>query len=225
VRISVVVPVWNEAGLLPAVLRRVRLTQGEPVELIVVDGGSGDGTAAAAAGLADRVLSSERGRAAQMHAGALAASGELLVFLHADTLLPADWRAALEAAWAKAPRPAATAFRLGFDRDGLYYRLMARLADWRASWTGVPHGDQAIAVERAAYVAAGLALRRQALRLPAVGLLTLCLLKALFRDLSGLPVPERVLCYTVLGGVLVLSSYLYVRLSRETDEGESVHAA
>ncbi len=154
-RVSVVIPVLDDAAALAGTLRRVRATAGGPLEVIVVDGGSTDSSAAVAAELSDKVLSSPKGRSLQLHAGALAAAGDILLFLHADTELPADWRPALEAAWSRSPRPAATAFRLGFDRDTVWFRFIARMADWRASWTGVPHGDQALAMARGVYLAAG----------------------------------------------------------------------
>lgn len=155
--ISVIVPTLNEEACLHGTLEWLRRTSKPPVpEVLVVDGGSVDKTLDAARGWADRVIAAPRpGRAFQMHLGAQAASGNLLLFLHADTLLPEGWQKSLARAWSSEKRPAATAFRLGFDREDRYYRWVARLAHWRTLWTGVPHGDQAIAVSREAYFAAG----------------------------------------------------------------------
>jgi hypothetical protein len=90
-----------------------------------------------------------------MHQGALAASGDILVFLHADSLLPENWKECIIGAWKSRRKPAATAFRLGFDRDGLLYSLIALLGHWRSLLTGVPLGDQALAVRREDYLSVG----------------------------------------------------------------------
>lgn len=154
-RLSVVVPALNEAEGLGAVLDFVKkeLICGD--ELIVVDGQSRDSTAALAARWADRVLSVSPGRAVQMHAGAMAASGDVLLFLHADTFLPQGWRGRLAAVWDGPRPPALTAFRLGFDAPGFHYRLMETLSIWRTRLTGVAQGDQAVAVSARRYREAG----------------------------------------------------------------------
>jgi len=157
-RISVVIPTLNEGRALAEALRRVRETAAgsSSVEIIVADGGSQDGSEAAASGLADKfIVEVPPGRARQMHRGAREASGDLLLFLHADTRLPEGWAAALESAWAARPRPCATAFSLRFDRDGRFYRLIARAAAWRNRLTGIPLGDQALAVSKDAYFQVG----------------------------------------------------------------------
>ena len=71
------------------------------------------------------------------------------------------------------------------------------------------------------YLVAGLGLRKRALRLPGLGLLGLCVMKALFVDLTALELPYRVLSYTVLGALLLLSSYLYVRSTDQEDSDEA----
>ena len=96
--LSIVVPVLDEASGVVAALRALAPLRECGHEVIVVDGGSRDGTPALAAPWADRVLSSERGRARQMNTGAELAGGEVLLFLHADTLLPAGAAAAVRAA-------------------------------------------------------------------------------------------------------------------------------
>jgi rSAM/selenodomain-associated transferase 2 len=155
--IAVIIPTWNEEEHIAQTLRHVRETaNGAAVEVIVVDGASTDRTRELAQPLADRVLvSPARGRAAQMHVGAEAARANLLVFLHADTLLPDAWSQSLERAWSAQVPPAATAFRLGFDRDAHVYRWLAWAGTWRSRITKIPYGDQAIAVERATYFAVG----------------------------------------------------------------------
>ncbi|MHB2025968.1 MAG: TIGR04283 family arsenosugar biosynthesis glycosyltransferase [Elusimicrobiota bacterium] len=156
-KISIIIPVLNEGETIVAALKRLKEPgETDPPEIIVSDGGSADGTPEAAQNLADKVIRvGKPGRARQMHEGALAAAGELLLFLHADTRLPENWRKVLEEAWRGRPRPAATAFRLRFDNDLWFYRIIAKTASWRSRVTGVPLGDQAIAASREDYFRVG----------------------------------------------------------------------
>ena len=154
--VSVILPVRDEESRIAATLRGLRDAAGDSAELIVVDGGSRDGTVRAVSGLADQVLTSPPGRGTQMHLGARASTGSILLFLHADTELPPRWPDLLRRIFLENPRPpAATAFRLSFDSSKPFYRTCASFANLRTRWTGVPHGDQAIAVRRDAYFAAG----------------------------------------------------------------------
>lgn len=156
-KVSVVIPTVNERRRLEEAVARLRLTAGKgDIEIIVADGGSTDGTIEIARRVADKLIESPaRGRAVQMHRGALAAAGDLLLFLHADTRLPGGWLGALLDAWAAKPRPGATAYRLDFDSARPIYRLIAALGHWRSRKTGVPHGDQAVACRREDYVRVG----------------------------------------------------------------------
>src|SRR6187397_1590834 len=86
--LSIIVPVLDEAQGIGAALAVLAPARSRGVEVVVVDGGSRDRTREAAAPLADRVIESPRGRAMQMNAGARASRGEVLLFLHADTILP-----------------------------------------------------------------------------------------------------------------------------------------
>lgn len=155
-RISVVVPALDEADEIEETLRAARAALGPEAELIVVDGGSRDGTPARARRFA-RVVVSEPGRGRQLDAGARAAQGDLLLFLHADTHLPPGARAALEAAL-EDPRVVGGAFRFGL-RGPLARR---RLGRWLQAWIHLrcrtfesATGDQAIFCRRTAYEAAG----------------------------------------------------------------------
>ena len=144
-RLSIVVPVLNEAGTIRPALEALR---GRGYEVIVVDGGSSDGTPQLAAGLCDRVLSASRGRAAQMNAGAAAATGDVLVFLHADTTLPATASAALAAAlgtrlWGR--------FDVAIDGRHPLLKVVACAMNLRSRLTGIATGDQAIFVRREAF--------------------------------------------------------------------------
>lgn len=156
-KVSVVIPTVNERNGLEETVARLRLTAGKgDIEIIVADGGSTDGTTEIARRVADRIVESPvRGRAVQMHQGALAATGDILLFLHADTRLPGGWLGALLDAWAAKPRPGATAYRLDFESAKPIYRLIAALGHWRSRKTGVPHGDQAVACHREDYMKVG----------------------------------------------------------------------
>ncbi|HEX5092365.1 MAG TPA: TIGR04283 family arsenosugar biosynthesis glycosyltransferase [Burkholderiales bacterium] len=147
-RLSVVVPALNEAAGIGACLEALAPLRARGHEVIVVDGGSADGTPARAAPLADRVLQGPRGRAAQMNAGAAAASGQALLFLHADTRLPpgADGlvRDALKAhAWGR--------FDVSIDSDDPRLAVIAYFINRRSRLSGIATGDQAIFVRRDAF--------------------------------------------------------------------------
>jgi rSAM/selenodomain-associated transferase 2 len=146
--LSVIVPTLDEEAALPAALAAAR--QPGVVELIVVDGGSRDRTCEIARALADRTLSSARGRAHQMNEGAAAARGDVLLFLHADTRLPPGYAAAVAAALA-APRVVGGRFDVRLDAAGLAYGLIGRMISLRSRLTRVATGDQAIFVRRAVF--------------------------------------------------------------------------
>jgi rSAM/selenodomain-associated transferase 2 len=146
--LSVIIPALDEADALPRTVAVARVPG--VVEVIVVDGGSRDGTVAIARALADRVLVSPCGRATQMNAGAAAARGDVLLFLHADTRLPADHPALVMHALAD-PTVVGGHFDLRLDAPGAVYRIIERAISLRARLTGVATGDQAIFVRRAVF--------------------------------------------------------------------------
>ena len=119
----------------------------------MVDGGSRDGTPELARPLADRVLTAPRGRAAQMNAGAAAARGDVLLFLHADTHLPDDADRLVLDGLARSGRVWGR-FDVRIDGGGLL-ALIAFTMNWRSRLTGIATGDQAMFVTRAAFDAAG----------------------------------------------------------------------
>lgn len=154
---AVVIPTLNEERRLPATLAAARAALGERAEYIVVDGGSSDATVEVAGAAGARVLHAAGGRGAQLAAGARAATASVVLFLHADTLLPADAAPALDAALVD-PRVAGGAFRLRFDAGeggSLALRLLARGISLRSRVFRTATGDQAIFARAATLAATG----------------------------------------------------------------------
>jgi rSAM/selenodomain-associated transferase 2 len=151
--LSIVVPVLNEAAGIAATLRALAPLRARGHELIVADGGSSDGSPERCAGLADAVISAQRGRARQMNAGAARAHGEVLLFLHADTQLPL----AADAAIARALQAGADWGRFDVHIDGRSAMLpiVATLMNARSRLSGIATGDQAIFVRRAVFESIG----------------------------------------------------------------------
>jgi len=151
-RISVVVPVLNEERTLPATLDAAR--DAGVCEVIVVDGGSTDRTAEAAAAHGARVLRSARGRARQMNAGAAAARGDVLLFLHADTLLPAGFGAAVVDALDD-EQTAGGRFDVELWPSNFLLWLTGELINLRSRIARIATGDQAIFVRGEVFEAMG----------------------------------------------------------------------
>jgi rSAM/selenodomain-associated transferase 2 len=124
-------------------------------EVVLVDGGSTDATATIAAHFPEiSLLASPRGRARQMNAGARAARGDVLLFLHADTMLPDGALAAVEAAVGD-PGVVAGRFDVRFDNPRRVFRMIAWFMNQRSRWSGISTGDQAIFVCREPFDALG----------------------------------------------------------------------
>lgn len=145
-QVSVVIPALNEAAGIEATLRSVQ--QAEPDEIIVVDGGSQDGTPDLARHAGVRVLTSGPGRALQMNTGAAAAQGNTLLFLHGDTLLPSDWVADMACALSK-PGVAAGAFGFELRESFPGKRIVEFATNLRSRGLRMPYGDQALFLRRA----------------------------------------------------------------------------
>ena len=152
--LTVVMPVLDEAPGIEAALAPLQALRASGIEVLVVDGGSRDATRALAAPWADQVIDAPRERAAQMNAGAAAARGVILLFLHADTVLPAGALAAISAglqrtghAWGRFDVTIAGA-------DPLLVPV-AFLMNARSRATGIATGDQAMFVQRATFERAG----------------------------------------------------------------------
>jgi len=151
-QLSIIIPVLNEKETLRRTLER--LEPFAPAEIILVDGGSTDGSVPLLQAWSDRpssqkrvVLYSERGRARQMNAGAKRATGEIFLFLHADSLLP---QGAIDAV-AEGLRSSAVvggAFRFRVDSERIFLRMVERLANLRSRLLKLPYGDQGIFVRR-----------------------------------------------------------------------------
>lgn len=150
-RVSVIVPTLNEAAHLPTTLAHIRLMAGD--ELIVVDGGSSDQTVVLAQQYTPYVLRSAPGRATQMNCGAQQATGDILVFLHADTLLPPDGLAAVRAAVQAGA--VGGAFRLMIMPPTLALRVVAWGTNLRTRFGHLPYGDQALFMPREVFEAIG----------------------------------------------------------------------
>ncbi len=147
-KISFVVPVLNEAPLIAAALAALAPLRARGHEVIVADGGSEDGSREAAAPHADRVIVAPRGRARQMNAGAAAARGEALVFLHADTRLPANADELIAHALRTNPWGR---FDIAIEGRAVLLPVVAFFMNLRSRFTGIATGDQAIFVLRTAF--------------------------------------------------------------------------
>lgn len=152
-KIAVVVPMLNEREALPGLLEHLLMLKRQGADILLVDGGSQDGSAAFARALGFPVLDAARGRARQMNAGAQATASDALLFLHADTRLPVQGLEQVQAAlaagavWGR--------FDVRIEGRSPWLRLIALLMNRRSRWSGIATGDQAIFVKRAAFDAVG----------------------------------------------------------------------
>lgn len=150
--LSIVIPVLNEAAEIETALRALAPLRRRGCEVVVVDGGSADATASLAEPLADHVMAAPRGRALQMNAGAAAAKGDALLFLHVDTRLPGNADTLAREALARSRRVWGR-FDVRFTGHAL--RLIAWTMNVRSRLTGIATGDQAMFVTRAAFERVG----------------------------------------------------------------------
>jgi rSAM/selenodomain-associated transferase 2 len=155
-KITIVVPVFNEALAVPQLLTHVaasKVTTNLDFELVFVDGGSTDDTTTLIHDAGLRVISSPKGRAWQMNAGAAQTNGDVLLFLHADTQLPANALAAITSSlvgdicWGR--------FDVRIDGKPWMLGVVSRMMNWRSRLTGIATGDQAMFMTRAAFQAIG----------------------------------------------------------------------
>lgn len=150
--VSIIVPALNEAAIIAGILRRLH-ADFPGCELIMVDGGSTDGTADLAAPLAI-VIAGRPGRARQMNTGAAHATGDVLWFVHADTHVGPAALEQLRAALAD-PQVVGGGYAIRFDRDTPALRFLARSSTWRAHRLHQVFGDQALFVRRSVFQTLG----------------------------------------------------------------------
>ncbi len=153
-RLSVIVPALNEALKIRATLAALAPARARGAEVLVVDGASNDQTVRVAEPLADRVLRSACGRAVQLNAGAAAARGEILLFLHADSLVPGEFDRSIETAIAMRAH-AWGWFDVRIDAGSGSLAVIARMMNLRSRLTGIATGDQALFVTRALFERTG----------------------------------------------------------------------
>jgi len=145
-KLSIIVPMLNEEAAIASTLRALRTGSPEG-EIIAVDGGSGDRSIEIARPLCDLLIEAPRGRAAQMNAGAVQATGEVLAFVHADTIVPRTFAADIEAAIAD-PHIVGGRFDLRLDDGHALCVLIGALISLRSRVSRTATGDQAIFVRR-----------------------------------------------------------------------------
>ena len=152
--LSVVIPTRNAAVVLPGCLAALMegLEAGVIREVVITDGGSDDATLQIADAAGAVTVQGAASRGGQLRRGAQVAGGGWLMFLHADTVLPAGWAGAVSAQMVQG---APAAFQLGFDATWVMPRLVAGWANLRSRVFGLPYGDQALLISRADYEAVG----------------------------------------------------------------------
>jgi len=146
-KLSIIIPVLNEASIIGQSLSSLEHFRRKGHEVIVVDGGSDDPSLSTATPLSDKVTCSLRGRSRQMNAGAVLSTGDILLFLHADCLLPdnAD-RLIIEGMSDR--RQLWGRFDVKFSGKRSILRVIEVLMNWRSRLSGIATGDQGIFVER-----------------------------------------------------------------------------
>lgn len=152
--LSIVIPTLNAAEHLPATLEALGMAESRGIDLDIVisDCGSADQTVAIAEQYGARVITADRGRGPQLIAGAKAAKGEWIMFLHADTVLERGWDATVMVFVSnERNRDRAAVFSFALDDDSLAARRLERLVRLRNNWFGLPYGDQGLLIHRRFY--------------------------------------------------------------------------
>lgn len=148
-KVSIIVPVLNEAKTITSTLEHLQEYRQQGHEVIVIDGGSHDDTVACTQGLVDNLLQSKSGRAFQMNVGAKCAHGEILLFLHADTLLPRNACDQINEvieqgnSWGR--------FNVRLSGGSWLFRVIEKMMNWRSCLMSVATGDQAIFVSKSMF--------------------------------------------------------------------------
>ena len=149
-KVSIIIPVLNEEKAIREKLPRLQHLRDSGHELIIVDGGSSDSSKQLAENGSDALITTVKGRARQMNAGARVASGELLLFLHIDTDLPASGIETLTSnydgikqIWGR--------FNISLSGKHYMFRVIEAMMNWRSRITGIATGDQAIFVSKSLF--------------------------------------------------------------------------
>lgn len=160
--ISIIIPVFNEAAIIQAAIARLKEDPG--IEVIIVDGGSQDSTVKLALEIGavvgeqenklQLIVTYEAGRANQMNRGAAIATGEILLFLHADTQLPENYQSIIQNLLAQ-PQVIAGAFKLAIDTKTKSFQLIETMVNLRSRFCSLPYGDQAIFLKKATFAKMG----------------------------------------------------------------------
>ncbi|NEO53415.1 MAG: glycosyltransferase family 2 protein [Okeania sp. SIO3B5] len=141
--ISIIIPVLNEVSTITQTISTAQTAKDKDIEIIVVDGGSNDGTIELIKCLNIQIISSVPGRATQMNCGAKMARGKILLFLHGDTFLPLNFDQLLQDILVK-PKIIAGAFELSIRGTKKSLRIVERMVNWRSRYLQMPYGDQGI---------------------------------------------------------------------------------
>lgn len=144
-KVSIIVPTFNEADNIVATLQPLQSLRQQGHEIIIADGGSDDVTIKLARPLADHIIDSAKGRARQMNSGAQQAGGDVLLFLHADTLLPSR---AVELIQQGLQTTSWGRFDVQLTGRQPLLRIIELMMNWRSGITGIATGDQAIFIKR-----------------------------------------------------------------------------
>lgn len=150
-RLSIVIPTLNAVDDLPVTLASLEVGRQAIAEIVVSDGGSSDGTRDVAEAAGCRVIAGSRGRGPQLRRGAGLATGDWLLFLHADTRLDAGWSAAAERFAIEAADAGAATFAFALDDHAPAARRLERIVRWRGRLLALPYGDQGLLISRALY--------------------------------------------------------------------------
>ena len=152
--LSIIIPTLNEAGRLGPVLDALEAAPGD--DIVIADGGSSDSTDEIAAARGARFVVTLPGRGRQLTSGGEAATGEWLLFVHADTRLSKGWRdAAIDFMTTPENSHRAAVFQFRLDDDSSSARRLERIVAWRNRTFGLPYGDQALLISRLFYTELG----------------------------------------------------------------------
>ena len=157
-KISLIIPILNEAEIITQTLSALQPLRSRGHEVIVVDGGSKDASQTLSQPLADRVILGPQGRSRQMNAGARIASGEIFLFLHADTFLPEGADHLIISRMGKHGRVWGH-FDVRLSGKHPLFRIIEHLMNWRSRLTGIATGDQGIFVKRRSFNASEVSLK------------------------------------------------------------------